>query len=140
MNVCHNKRVEIPFNLLDPQEVNEYFLSTFIPADENIRVVRSTSDFYMGRRYDKSKPRNDEVDVWKEEASEDDTVFNYLTGGSDSNTRYPRVLNFFPVPVEEECSSNDGRRKGLTSYYENEIRNFQTIEQSEIASGIAVLL
>nr|CAH7721849.1 unnamed protein product [Callosobruchus chinensis] len=24
MNVCHNKRVEIPFNLLDPQEVNDY--------------------------------------------------------------------------------------------------------------------
>nr|CAH7717665.1 unnamed protein product [Callosobruchus chinensis]CAH7730660.1 unnamed protein product [Callosobruchus chinensis] len=56
MNVCHNKRVEIPFNLLDPQEVNEYFLSTFIPADENIRVVRSTSDFYMGRRYDSRIP------------------------------------------------------------------------------------
>nr|CAH7718427.1 unnamed protein product [Callosobruchus chinensis] len=39
MNVCHNKRVEIPLNLLDPQEVNEYFLSTFIPADENIRLI-----------------------------------------------------------------------------------------------------
>ncbi|XP_017770959.1 PREDICTED: uncharacterized protein LOC108558534 [Nicrophorus vespilloides] len=32
---------------------------------------------------------------------------------SSNNNRIPKVLNFFPIPVEEECKANDGRRTGV---------------------------
>ncbi|CAG9857145.1 unnamed protein product [Phyllotreta striolata] len=47
----------------------------------------------------------------------------YLAGGTvickdiwdvrNNIERLPRVLNFFPVPIPEECNANDGRRKGI---------------------------
>ncbi|VEN43794.1 unnamed protein product [Callosobruchus maculatus] len=93
--------------------------------------------FLVYLHFAESKPRNDEIDVWKEEASEEDTVFNYLTGGSDSDTRYPRVLNFFPVPVEEECSSNDGRRKGTCmNTYECKIKGGKSYGFCALGFGV----
>ncbi|XP_057652599.1 uncharacterized protein LOC130891716 [Diorhabda carinulata] len=55
------------------------------------------------------------TDIWREVNSEyeHDTKLlkNKFVHGDTS--RLPRVLNFFPVPVEEECNANDGRRKGV---------------------------
>ncbi|KAJ3624187.1 hypothetical protein MTP99_017832 [Tenebrio molitor] len=49
-------------------------------------------------------------DIWSERNSTSDNLVAELAANI---SRFPRVLNFFPVPVEEECLSNDGRRKGI---------------------------
>ncbi|KRT82815.1 CUB domain-containing protein [Oryctes borbonicus] len=38
---------------------------------------------------------------------------NFSVAGALASGRSGRVLNFFPLPVEEECLANDGRRKGI---------------------------
>ncbi|XP_060521591.1 uncharacterized protein LOC132699110 [Cylas formicarius] len=48
-----------------------------------------------------------DIDIWNE---------NNTVPTNDirpDGARLPRVLNFFPVPVEEECNANDGRRNGV---------------------------
>ncbi|KAJ8915019.1 hypothetical protein NQ315_015994, partial [Exocentrus adspersus] len=40
-------------------------------------------------------------------------VSSFDKGVGGNSSRFARVLNFFPVPVEEECNANDGRRKGV---------------------------
>ncbi|XP_063917357.1 uncharacterized protein LOC135133044 [Zophobas morio] len=52
-----------------------------------------------------SAPKLPNFDIWREK--------NALAESPANVSRLPRVLNFFPVPVEEECLSNDGRRKGI---------------------------
>lgn len=54
-------------------------------------------------------------DIWREVDSEYNHDTNLIKNKSvyGDTSRLPRVLNFFPVPVEEECNANDGRRKGV---------------------------
>ncbi|KAG5899796.1 hypothetical protein JTB14_006129 [Gonioctena quinquepunctata] len=70
-----------------------------------------------------AKPLKNDSDIWTDGFGESAGLFYNLENGVSSEvldgnvlrntTRYPRVLNFFPVPFEEECNSNDGRRKGV---------------------------
>lgn len=50
-------------------------------------------------------------DIWSEVDESDNGLVEGALAGNGS--RLPRVLNFFPVPVEEECLSKDGRRRGI---------------------------
>nr|XP_023015541.1 uncharacterized protein LOC111505031 [Leptinotarsa decemlineata] len=66
------------------------------------------------------KPFRNVSDIWAEEYGEfplnlENSVGDNMIGDRKfwNSSRFPRVLNFFPVPFEEECNSNDGRRKGV---------------------------
>ncbi|XP_044758275.1 uncharacterized protein LOC123316323 [Coccinella septempunctata] len=50
-------------------------------------------------------------DIWSEVEQKQNALGTNTIGRNDS--RFPRVLNFFPVPIEEECLSKDGRRRGI---------------------------
>ncbi|EZA53674.1 hypothetical protein DMN91_007914 [Ooceraea biroi] len=52
-------------------------------------------------------------------------------------TRLPRVLNFFPVPVEEECLSDDKRRQGICmNTYECRIQRGQSHGPCALGFGV----
>uniref|UniRef100_A0A6P7FGW5 Uncharacterized protein LOC114327953 n=1 Tax=Diabrotica virgifera virgifera TaxID=50390 RepID=A0A6P7FGW5_DIAVI len=55
------------------------------------------------------------TDIWqdKNDQEEEQFVNNVNFSSAVNHSRLPRVLNFFPVPIEEECNANDGRRKGV---------------------------
>nr|CAH7767833.1 unnamed protein product [Callosobruchus chinensis] len=46
MNVCPEKNVDIPLDLLEPDEVNNHFLSNFQNANINSRLIEATVESY----------------------------------------------------------------------------------------------
>ncbi|KAK9883020.1 hypothetical protein WA026_001233 [Henosepilachna vigintioctopunctata] len=58
-------------------------------------------------------------------------------GVPEDNSRLPRVLNFFPVPVEEECLSTDGRRRGICmNVYECRIQGGKSHGKCALGFGV----
>ncbi|XP_068081134.1 uncharacterized protein [Anabrus simplex] len=58
---------------------------------------------------------------------------------SDHNTdnRQGKVLNFFPVPVSDECMANDGRRSGVCmNTYECRIQNGESMGHCAMGLGV----
>lgn len=55
------------------------------------------------------------LDLWPNPYQTDKSVSNHIESYllEQDTTRLPRVLNFFPVPVEEDCLSDDKRRQGI---------------------------
>ncbi|XP_077267261.1 uncharacterized protein LOC143900138 [Temnothorax americanus] len=55
-------------------------------------------------------------------------------------TRFSRVLNFFPVPVEEECLSEDKRRQGICmNTYECRIQRGQSHGPCALGFGVCCI-
>ncbi|XP_011697268.1 PREDICTED: uncharacterized protein LOC105455559 [Wasmannia auropunctata] len=55
-------------------------------------------------------------------------------------TRFSRVLNFFPVPVEEECLSEDKRRQGICmNTYECRIQHGQSHGPCALGFGVCCI-
>ncbi|XP_036138474.1 uncharacterized protein LOC105840879 [Monomorium pharaonis] len=65
-------------------------------------------------------------------------VFNELL--ERDATRFSRVLNFFPVPVEEECLSEDKRRQGICmNTYECRIQHGQSHGPCALGFGVCCI-
>ncbi|CAH0564018.1 unnamed protein product [Brassicogethes aeneus] len=77
---------------------------------------------------------SDDVDIFS------DKIVNNVIEDSfniTNSTRLARVLNFFPVPVEEECRANDGRRKGVCmNTYECRIQNGKSYGPCALGFGV----
>ncbi|XP_014282588.1 uncharacterized protein [Halyomorpha halys] len=67
----------------------------------------------------------------------DVSAWPYIPGPSEIISRTARVLNFFPIPVSEECSAQDGRRSGTClNAYECRLQNGDS--QGPCALGFGV--
>ncbi|KAK4874960.1 hypothetical protein RN001_014320 [Aquatica leii] len=83
----------------------------------------------------KCVPVLDNVDIWSEQNNTELTVHN------DVNLkRLPRVLNFFPVPFEEECLSTDRRRKGVCmNAYECNFQSGKSYGKCALGFGVCCI-
>ncbi|KAF2896996.1 hypothetical protein ILUMI_09179, partial [Ignelater luminosus] len=83
-------------------------------------------------------------DIWGDYKNKEfgNDLFNkdYFKSTSELE-KYPRVLNFFPVPFEEECLSDDNRRKGVCmNAYECRIQSGSSHGQCALGFGVCCIL
>jgi len=86
--------------------------------------------------------QNGEYDIWKDDEASDKSFNAKLIEtqslfNSNDTTRRGKVLNFFPIPVEEECNSNDGRRTGICmNTYECRMQGGASFGQCALGFGV----
>nr|CAH7746795.1 unnamed protein product [Callosobruchus chinensis] len=54
LNICPRKQPDIPLQLLDPNEINNYFLSNFAQHDSHNRIMNSTASYYNNKFHENS--------------------------------------------------------------------------------------
>lgn len=76
-------------------------------------------------------------DIWNDGIYDDLDIDNRFWGNS---SRLPKVLNFFPVPVEEECLALDKRRKGVCmNTYECKIQGGKSSGRCALGFGVCCI-
>ncbi|XP_011868898.1 PREDICTED: uncharacterized protein LOC105562562 [Vollenhovia emeryi] len=77
------------------------------------------------------------LNIWPNHAADKPTSNELLERDA---TRFSRVLNFFPVPVEEECLSEDKRRQGICmNTYECRIQRGQSHGPCALGFGVCCI-
>ncbi|XP_011168664.2 uncharacterized protein LOC105202017 [Solenopsis invicta] len=78
------------------------------------------------------------LNLWSNHAEDKLPMSNELL--ERDATRFSRVLNFFPVPVEEECLSEDKRRQGICmNTYECRIQHGQSHGPCALGFGVCCI-
>lgn len=72
---------------------------------EFVAIVCSVVAFHLAS----ASPTVKEFDIW---GNGNELIQSDLNRNESKVLRNGRVLNFFPIPVEEECLANDRRRRG----------------------------
>ncbi|KAK9688213.1 CUB domain [Popillia japonica] len=71
-----------------------------------VAIVCSVVAFHLAS----ASPTVKEFDIW---GNGNELIQSDLNRNESKVLRNGRVLNFFPIPVEEECLANDRRRRGI---------------------------
>ncbi|XP_058453099.1 uncharacterized protein LOC131431419 [Malaya genurostris] len=80
------------------------------------------------------------LDAFSEENDFDRNTDNSFDGGYRSSGRRAKVLNFFPVPVDDECLSDDGLRTGqCMNVYECRIHGGVSRGQCALGFGVCCI-